>query len=150
MPIRSQRHRAEIQGSGAATGPTIAAWVAGAGTLTPIPIVGGKARVEALNATDNPRIVKQISGLIAGRTYRINTMHTQGNTANPAFYRVDDSPSVANGIYANQSQGNTGPVDIPFVAPAGGMVYYGVIQIGGATGDFCQTDNVFTLTLVVP
>jgi hypothetical protein len=142
---RSQRHKAEIHGSGVSTAPVIAAWVAGTNTVTPVPVASGKARCQRLG-TDNPRISRRVSNLVANKTYRMDTTHTMGNIANGAFYRISDAANLPSGTYGEQTTSVTGPVSISFTAPLGGTVYIGLVQDSIADGNYSDTADVFTLT----
>jgi hypothetical protein len=145
MTQRSQRHKAEVHGFGT-TPPVIGAWVAGVSTRTPVPIAAGKARCERLGAVSPPRIVKTISNLVVGKTYQISTSHYASANGQNAYYRVDDTSDIPDGTYAGVTVSASGPVQLSFVAPAGGIVYYGVVQLASVDGEFCETADVFTLT----
>jgi hypothetical protein len=141
MPQRSQRHKQEIQGSSrfAFFGP----WVAGVDTVTPVVVTGGNARCERLGTT-NPRIYKQVSGLMVGASYRVDSVHTVGTATLIGYCRVSASTALTNDV-AEVQRTTTGPYSINFVAPAS-VVYIGVALGATVNGNYCLTQDAFTVT----
>lgn len=141
MGRRSQRHKQEIQGLSllALFGP----WVAGVDTVTPVVVTGGNARCERLGTT-NPRVYRQVSGLVTGATYRVDSVHTVGTAGMIGYCRVSAVSALTNDV-AELQVTTTGPYSINFVAPAG-TVYIGVALGSTANGDYCLTKDAFTVT----
>lgn len=143
MGRRSQRHKQEVQGL---TLPiTAAAWVAGTDTVTPVVVTAGNARCERLGA-NNPRISKQVTGLLVGATYRIDSVYTVGTAALTGYCRVSATANLTAPDYIEMQVTVTGPYSMTFVAPPGGMVYVGVVLGSTANGNYCLTKDTFTIT----
>lgn len=147
MTVRSQRHKLEVHGSGQAAGaPVIDAWVAGTDTKTPVSIASGKARCERLGAS-NPRVSKRVSNLVAGKIYRLDTVHTMGTAVGSAYYRVSDTANIPSpAAYGEYVAVGSEAVTISFTAPLGGIVFIGLVQIADTDGMYAETKDVFTLT----
>jgi hypothetical protein len=142
------RHRKKRRKAASAnTNPNLmtgASWVAG--TNTTLSIAGGKARA-TIGAGSNPRIFKQITGLINGATYYINGrmyIGTCGTSVRVRGSPTTDLPSAGmifevidtvDHLFTNTS----------FVM-VGTTLFIGIIGVSTATGQYSEIDDAFSLT----
>lgn len=139
------RRKTDEGGPAVPTGPVIDVWVAGSNTVTPVPIAAGRAKCQRLGI-DNPRISKQVSNLNVGKTYRMDTNHYVGTAIGNAYYRVSDTSGLWTPTYGEHVRSITSTATITFVAPAGGLVFIGLVQIASTDDMYAETADTFTLT----
>lgn len=138
-----RRRRLLLWGGGAPPGPTVGDWTAG--TNTTLSIAASRARATAVGI-NNPRVSREVSGLAVGETYRVQSNVYQGTASGNQFFRVSTTQNLTNGDYVNLTFATGGAVDTTFVAPAGGLVYIGLVAICDTDGQFAETDETFVLT----
>lgn len=124
-------------------GPNIGDWAAGASTE--LSIQNDRARATCISGS-NPRISVLVTGLEPSAVYDFQTNIYPETMLNGVLWRVSATQNLDTGDYYNMSPVLVDTlVNGSFTAPASGEVYMGIVGVGG-TGQFCETDETFTLT----
>lgn len=119
-------------------------WAAGTNTGPPT-VANGRARA-TLTGASNPRISRRVSGLTEAATYRVQSNVYLG-TATQCFYRVSATQTLSAGDYlALGGFTEDTAVNSTFTAPAGGVVYIGVVGLTSGPDQYVETDDHFDLS----
>lgn len=122
--------------------PIIGAWTAGSNTT--LSISGGRAR--ATRAGGDPRIYRHVSNLIAGADYRVQSNTYAGPGVTEVAFRVANDAELLTSIIVENTV--PGAVDLTFKAPASGEAYIGIAVAADVDGEYGETDEHFTLTII--
>ncbi len=124
------------------SGPTLGDWTAG--TDTTLEVEGGAARATRAGA-GNPRIYREVSGLVAGADYTVASNIDTETASGTVYFRVSASTDLSSPLFEQGTVSGTGAVGGSFTAPEGGTVYIGIVAVCDTIGQSASTDETFTL-----
>lgn len=117
------------------------AWTQGTNTVR----TETASRVRATRKGGNPRVVKQVSGLTVGHTYKFVHNFYAGTASGDSFFRVSSNSDLTSSDYGSSTMTASGLYETTFTA-ASGSVYYGLVVTAAADGQYAEAGLTYTLT----
>lgn len=114
-----------------------------AGTNTTLSGGDGKVRATSTTNNNNPRVVRKISGLSIGETYRVQATVYPSNDAGTVYFRVSNDSNLVDGYYVE----STGSIDDTFVADAS-FAYLGIVVVVDNIGEYAEVDDLISVVRV--